>query len=53
MSDQREKVAIAIWHRHAPAHHIDWDEEPDQEIYLFMADAAIEAINDKDGQADE
>lgn len=43
-----EKVAIAIWHRHAPYHHMDWSDETDQEVYLCMADAAIEAIENQE-----
>lgn len=51
-TSQREKVAIAIWHRHAPDHHVDWGEESDQEIYLCMADAAIETIHNEEANSE-
>ncbi len=37
----RERIAIALWHRFAPEHHMEWSEEHHQTEYLDAADAVL------------
>lgn len=37
----RETVAILLWHRFAPNHHMEWEEETHKAEYLDAADAVI------------
>jgi hypothetical protein len=41
--DMIERVALELWHRFAPDHHIEWAEEIHKAEYLDAARAAIEA----------
>ena len=41
MTDLKEQIAIALWHRFAPEWHVDWSEEEYQAEYRDAADAVL------------
>jgi hypothetical protein len=45
--EEIERVAVAIWHRFAPDHHEEWEDEPEKEIYLGAACDALSTLSRK------
>jgi hypothetical protein len=37
----RERIAINLWHKFAPEHHMEWEEETHQAEYLLAADDVL------------
>lgn len=42
---RRQDAAIALWHRFAPSHRMEWETETNKAEYLLAVDAVMEVMN--------
>lgn len=42
---RKERAAQALWHRFAPSHHIEWDDETHKAEYRLAVDDIVEILD--------